>query len=742
MEGQEVARGSGILLAVSSLPSEYGIGTLGDAAFHFVDLLVDLKQKYWQVLPVGPTSFGDSPYQSLSAFAGNPYLIDLDQLAREKLLTPEEIRNYYWGTQKSAIDYAALFENRTLVLQKAFGRFDEHEPEFQQFVEENRDWVEDYGLYMALKVSNGNQNWQSWPENIQKKQPVALAKCRKEMYNNIMFWVFCQYKFFQQWGKLREYANSKGIQLIGDVPFYVGKDSVDTWMHPEQFLLDENGEAAVKKMNNQPAMMIINISDSFIRSAMQSLDPGKGGYVALITDTDGKEFYSDESVKTEKALIYGTSFYKKALNGKKDSGNQMITFNGKSYMFVYSKLSAGDLMVAALIPSDRLLEQSSGIKQLTTVLVIVCMIIALALGLFLSSQMTGTIKYILRQLRKVSNGNLTVHLSAKHKDEFGLLCDGVNDTVEHMKSLILDVNDVSQQVGEAAIHVAEASGTFLETSKNIQSAVEEIESGVNKLDTGSDNCMSQMDSLSGKINNVSSNADELGKLTSATGETITTGISSVQTLTQTSETTANITRNVIQSIQELEEKSKSISNIVSAINDIAEQTNLLSLNASIEAARAGDAGRGFSVVAEEIRKLADQCLASSSQISSIVDEIVSKTGEVVNIARQAENAVSSQSSVVEDTTNSFKQIDQLVAQLIQALQTISNNVQEMNGARNETLSAIESISDASTQTAECSSSVHSAAGTQLDAIKNLDEASQSLTTKAQSLLDALSTFQV
>ena len=219
-------------------------GTLGDAAFHFVDLLVDLKQKYWQVLPVGPTSFGDSPYQSLSAFAGNPYLIDLDQLAREKLLTPEEIRSHYWGTQKSAIDYAALFENRTLVLQKAFGRFDEHEPEFQQFVEENRDWVEDYGLYMALKVSNGNQNWQSWPENIQKKQPVALAKRRKEMYNNIMFWVFCQYKFFQQWGKLREYANSKGIQLIGDVPFYVGKDSVDTWMHPEQFLLDENGEAA------------------------------------------------------------------------------------------------------------------------------------------------------------------------------------------------------------------------------------------------------------------------------------------------------------------------------------------------------------------------------------------------------------------------------------------------------------------------------------------------------------------
>lgn len=179
MEGQEVARGSGILLAVSSLPSEYGIGTLGDAAFHFVDLLVDLKQKYWQVLPVGPTSFGDSPYQSLSAFAGNPYLIDLDQLAREKLLTPEEIRSHYWGTQKSAIDYAALFENRTLVLQKAFGRFDEHEPEFQQFVEENRDWVEDYGLYMALKVSNGNQNWQNWTGKYSKKTTGCACKAPK-----------------------------------------------------------------------------------------------------------------------------------------------------------------------------------------------------------------------------------------------------------------------------------------------------------------------------------------------------------------------------------------------------------------------------------------------------------------------------------------------------------------------------------------------------------------------------------
>ena len=495
-----------------------------------------------------------------------------------------------------------------------------------------------------------------------------------------------------------------------------------------------------KKMNNQPAMMIINISDKFIRSTMQSLNPGKGGYVALITDQDGKEFFSDGNVSTDKSLIYGTSFYKKAFDGKADSGNQMVTFQGKEYMFVYSKLSAGDLMVTALIPSDRLLEQSAGIKQLTSVLVIICMILALALGVIISRQMSGTIHYILRQLRKVSNGDLTVKLTAKHKDEFGLLCDGVNDTVEHMKSLIKDVNEVSEQVGVAAAHVAQTSGTFMETSKNIQSAVVEIEDGVNKLDSNSDNCMNQMDSLSGKINNVSSNADEIEKLTNITGETISAGISSVQSLTKSAESTAEITRNVITSIEELEEKS--IGHIVSAINEIAEQTNLLSLNASIEAARAGEAGRGFSVVAEEIRKLADQCLASSSQISLIVNEIIGKTGQVVEIARQAETVVSSQSGAVEETTASFRHIDELVAQLLQALETIINNVQEMNGARNETLTAIESITDASSKTAACSSSVHNAAGTQIDAIKNLDEASQSLTSKAESLLDALSTFQI
>lgn len=496
-----------------------------------------------------------------------------------------------------------------------------------------------------------------------------------------------------------------------------------------------------KMVNIRPAVLVINLNADSIRTTMKSMDPGKGGYVSLIT-SDGKEFYSDSANIPDKNLVYGTDFYKKALEGKEQTGNQMIRFKGKQYLFVYSRLDMGDAMVTALIPSSRLLEQSADIKRLAIILTVLCAILAMALGAWISRDMTGTIQYILRQLRKVAKGDLTVTLKGKRQDEFGLLCDGVNDTVDHVKSLIREVNEVSEQVGNAAAHLAQTSGTFMETSRHIQDAVIEIEGGVNKLDTGSDNCLNQMDSLSGKITNVSANADELKKLTNETGETIGAGISSVQSLTKSSEITVDITRNVIQSVQQLEQKSKQISSIVSAINEIAEQTNLLSLNASIEAARAGEAGRGFSVVAEEIRKLADQCLVSSGQIANIVDDIVTGTGNVVNIAKQAESAVSSQYSVVEATTDSFRQIDGLVARLIQALQIISNNVQEMNGARNETLSAIESISDASSQTAECSSSVHMAAGTQMEAVQNLEEASRSLTEKADSLLSALATFQV
>lgn len=243
VKGKSLTRGAGILLPVASLPSKYGIGTFGRAAYEFVDLLVDLHQKYWQVLPLGPTSYGDSPYQSFSAFAGNPYYIDLDILKEDGLLTTEEIEALSWGDDEEDISYGILFENRFPVLKKAFERFDTEDVSFQTFCREQENWLEGYSFYMALKTFSGNVEWTAWGTDIRDRKSKALEEYRVRLADEISFWKFCQYQFFTQWGKLRSYANSRGIRIIGDIPLYVSMDSADVWEHRELFQVDHSGNA-------------------------------------------------------------------------------------------------------------------------------------------------------------------------------------------------------------------------------------------------------------------------------------------------------------------------------------------------------------------------------------------------------------------------------------------------------------------------------------------------------------------
>ena len=241
MEYKELARGAGVLLSITSLPSSYGIGTLGDAAFRFVDLLVDLKQRYWQVLPIGPTSYGDSPYQPISAFAGNPYFIDLDGLVEEGLLDEKEIRSFNWGGSDSNIDYATLYQNRFLILQRAFERFDVEEKEYQLFLEKNKDWINDYALFSAIKVYFQDKEWLSWESDLRNRKKQVLNTYQEQLHDKIEFYKFCQYKFFKQWNVLKQYANSRGIQIIGDIPLYVALDSSDVWANQNLFQLKEDG---------------------------------------------------------------------------------------------------------------------------------------------------------------------------------------------------------------------------------------------------------------------------------------------------------------------------------------------------------------------------------------------------------------------------------------------------------------------------------------------------------------------
>lgn len=241
MKEYRMTRGAGILLAVTSLPSPYGIGTMGKEAFRFVDTLNDLRQKYWQVLPIGPTSFGDSPYQSFSAFAGNPYLIDLDILIAEGLLKQEEVDGYNWGNKKDDVDYALIYESRFKVLKSAFERFDAQDEAYKKFCKENEDWLEDYSLYMAVKDEMNGREWLSWEDGLRDREAGVLERYKELLKEQIAFWMFLQYKFFAQWNALKSYANEQGIRIIGDIPLYVALDSADVWANREQFKLNEEG---------------------------------------------------------------------------------------------------------------------------------------------------------------------------------------------------------------------------------------------------------------------------------------------------------------------------------------------------------------------------------------------------------------------------------------------------------------------------------------------------------------------
>ena len=234
-------RASGILLHISSLPSPHGIGTMGAAAKDFVDFLVKAGQAYWQILPVCPTSYGDSPYQSFSTFAGNPYFIDLDLLAKAGLLQPEEYESIDWESTPGCVNYGALYQKRYAVLHKACARLLAAPPaDYADFLAKNAFWLPDYALFMALKDAHNGVCWQQWEEPLRRREPETLAAARAKYAADIDFWQAVQYLFYTQWHDLKAYANAQGIEIIGDLPIYVAEDSVDVWSCPQEFQLDEN----------------------------------------------------------------------------------------------------------------------------------------------------------------------------------------------------------------------------------------------------------------------------------------------------------------------------------------------------------------------------------------------------------------------------------------------------------------------------------------------------------------------
>lgn len=280
MSDTKFERNAGILMPVSSLPSPYGIGTFGKDAYDFVTFVKECNHKYWQVLPLGPTTYGDSPYQSYSAFAGNPYFVDFDMLIEAGFLLKSEVISRDWGDgivpvnvseddavngrfgtyrdgnigDERYVSYEKIYNNRFDILRIAYNRFKAACAEskktlakglplykqFDNFVKDNADWLEDYALFMALKSHFNNVSWGEWETDIKFRKPEAMSRYEEQLSDDIGYWKFIQFEFYLQWNALKQYANSNGIEIIGDIPIYMGYDSVDVWANQGEFQLDEN----------------------------------------------------------------------------------------------------------------------------------------------------------------------------------------------------------------------------------------------------------------------------------------------------------------------------------------------------------------------------------------------------------------------------------------------------------------------------------------------------------------------
>jgi 4-alpha-glucanotransferase len=234
-------RSSGILMHISSLPGKYGIGTFGKQAFAFVDFLKKSGQKYWQILPLGQTGYGDSPYQCFSAFAGNPYFIDFELLEEEGLIEKKDYDNLDYGSKEDIVDYSKLFINKNKVLRIVYNNSKgKYKKQLKKFIIKNYFWIEDYALYMAVKKHFNLVSWYDWDDDIRLRKSEAIKRYRKLLKDEIDYWIFIQYLFFKQWQALKDYANENGIRIIGDIPIYVAEDSADIWSNPKYFNVDKD----------------------------------------------------------------------------------------------------------------------------------------------------------------------------------------------------------------------------------------------------------------------------------------------------------------------------------------------------------------------------------------------------------------------------------------------------------------------------------------------------------------------
>ena len=495
----------------------------------------------------------------------------------------------------------------------------------------------------------------------------------------------------------------------------------------------------VKAFKEKEAFLAIDIRSDAILDIINKIEIGEGGYLSFIS-SDGMELHQDG---VWEALIVSTDFYKMAREGSILSGEfKEVSFLKKDYIFLYEMVGDTNTMVCILIPSSELLSQAIGIKYVALLAMFVASVLTILVGGSIYLRISSSMKHMITNMRSIAEGQINTRFHRKHKDEFMELSGHLNGMMDSIQSLLLEVKSVSQQVVTMSVKVSASSEMFAESTGQISCAMTDIEDGLSSQASDSVSCRNKLDDLASWISSVDDGTRKMQEIADKTMESIQESLNQMEVLREKATKTNHITQTVIETIKELHSQSSVIGRIIKTIDEIADETTLLSLNASIEAARAGAAGRGFMVVAEEIKKLAAQSIAATNEVRVIVDKINQNTITAVMSAELADEIITSQEQAVQKTKGSFDELKLESKNLMLIIHNIFNQVNKMQNKKQESLTDMENISAVIEEIVSSATSVREKTGSQSETAIDLYKTSEEMVREANKLMKTLEQFDI
>lgn len=496
------------------------------------------------------------------------------------------------------------------------------------------------------------------------------------------------------------------------------------------------GRSLAGFINDKEGAIIVDVNKSVIVDLLNEL-VGKSESMAFITD-DGREIFSNGASES----MVDTTFYQNSLTAEKTSASEYVTFNGVKYLYTYCKIGDTNNMLCSLIEQSVIYQSADSIKKTTVMMIICTSILALIIASTYATSLSSAIKKAVQGISKVAEGDLTYNIKTRRKDEFGILTENLDHMRHNMKKLITNTSIVSSEVKDSTIEVSKSSEVITSSMAAISSAVDEIEQGMVDQADAANSCLNQMNILADSINEVSESTETMVSLEKHTKAIIESNYESLHELYEKAQGTSDITAKIVLDMEALSTQSSSISQILDTIEDIASQSNLLSLNASIEAARAGNLGKGFAVVAHEIGMLAGQSLEAAQNVKAIAEGISKQTKETSRNVMTAKETVLDQSIALNKTMEGYKDIDIQMQELMKQIDKIKEEVYAIENIKNDTLSAISNISAVSQQTAAATREVSDKTGYEFESVERLNKIIITLEEKAKNLEKEIGVFKI